>query len=133
MVPDDLSSEDGDEDSIVVIDEDYGERDDVFEDDVEEPEVAQVSSEDLETIFGADGDSLLDEVDDECNENAEGDEGLEWHYEYGPAYPASADRSPPRHATCGYATRDSDEEYDYEKVAFEEVDSIPLSYRFHFL
>ena len=92
----DDNDNDDDEDSFVVIDEDYGDPDDVYEDAIEDPE-----------------------------EPDNGEEGLEWDYDYGLEI-SGGDKITVRHASCGYATCDSDEEDDYEKVAFEKVDSIPL-------
>ena len=102
LAEDKISSGD-DEESIVVIGEDFGEDIDVCGDNQDVYKVAfgediDFSGEDV--YFDAIGEREMsdEECDDVCNE------GLEWHYEFGPAYPSGGDHSPPRHANCANAT-----------------------------
>ena len=124
----DDDTEDDDE-SIVVIDEDYGDQDEYGDQelyaDLEDRDALDNGGEHEDDVYE---DAIEEQEVSDDDEIENGVEDLEWHYEFGPAYPASdISPRPQRHANCGYATCDSDEEDDYEKVPFENVDTIPLN------
>ena len=116
MAEDNISSGDDDEESIVVLSEDYGEDSDL-----------SLKSQDVYRIAHGEDIDFSGEDDDEdvYVDAVEELEGLEWDYEFGPAtYPTG----PPRHANCGFSSCESgnEEEEEYEKVPFEAMDGIPL-------